>query len=237
MTKEEMGAEAYASLLDSIVRIMLRNGIKATTMDYLASRLQMSKRTLYEIFTDKREMVGEVLRQFHIRQAQMHSRLASESANEAEAMMAIFLRSREMIANMNVDFYNDMDQFYNSENLVSREEQFNYMQNMVNIIKSGQKKGYFRDDMNYVLAFRMMVLQMESLKKVEETFPKDIKLLDVYDAIMMSFMRGISTVKGLEVVDNLLHTHLNRSETGIKHSTLHNPIQRQDTNNPQHNET
>ena len=36
-------------------------GIKSVTMDYLASHLGISKRTIYEVFSDKDELLVEVL--------------------------------------------------------------------------------------------------------------------------------------------------------------------------------
>lgn len=57
MTREDMTPEAYEELLESITDILLRNGLKATTMDSIAASLQMSKRTLYEIFDNKSQMV------------------------------------------------------------------------------------------------------------------------------------------------------------------------------------
>lgn len=219
MTREDMGEKAYEALLDSITAIMMRKGIKATTMDQIAATLQISKRTLYEIFNNKTELVSEVIRSFQTKQADMHKENARSSANEAEALLNIFLMAREMIAKMNVDFYRDMDQYYLvHEHKFTRDAQFHYMHNMVDLIKNGQEKGLFRKDMNYVLSFQMMVIQMESLKKMEETFPASIKLLEVYDVVMTGFMRGISTVKGLKIVDSLLDKHFARKARTLDQS-------------------
>lgn len=40
----------FISLIEKISAILNEKGLKATTMDLVAQRLQMSKRTLYEIF-------------------------------------------------------------------------------------------------------------------------------------------------------------------------------------------
>lgn len=55
MKREEMSPQAYDSLINGIMMILLQNGLKATTMDSIASALQISKRTLYEIFSSKTE--------------------------------------------------------------------------------------------------------------------------------------------------------------------------------------
>ena len=207
MTKEDMTKEAYEALLDSIIDIVKKNGMVASTMDSIASSLQMSKRTLYEIFNNKEEMINKVLDGYHLRMAKRHKEIAEASANEIEAILEIFVYARDEIAKMNANFYNDMDYYYSQAKLNSRETQFTYLQNMVNLIKTGMTKGYFRTDINYLLHFRMMILQMESLKKMEETFPPDISLLDVYDAGCLGFLRGIASYKGLRILDKLLEKH------------------------------
>ena len=58
----------------------------------------------------------------------------------------------------------------------------------------------------------MMSIQMESLKRMEELFPPDITLLEVYDSICISFLRGISSPKGLEILDGLLEKHHFKTE-------------------------
>ncbi|MDE6335182.1 MAG: TetR/AcrR family transcriptional regulator, partial [Muribaculaceae bacterium] len=57
MTREDMTPGAYDALIDAIGELLLKRGLKATTMDSIASALQISKRTLYEIFNSKNEMV------------------------------------------------------------------------------------------------------------------------------------------------------------------------------------
>ena len=48
---------------------------------------------------------------------------------------------------------------------------------------------------------------MESLKRFEQTFPSDITLLDVYDTVCVSFVRGIASEKGMKVIDKFLSKH------------------------------
>lgn len=53
MKQEETLATSHKSLIDSILEIMIKNGIGRTTMDHISSTLKISKRTLYEIFQAK----------------------------------------------------------------------------------------------------------------------------------------------------------------------------------------
>ena len=86
MTRNDLSTEAYSTLLEAIMPIILRNGLKATTMDLVASSLSMSKRTLYEIFDSKQNMIEQVLGHVFKRSEEQYSRIFRE---EPDVMTAI----------------------------------------------------------------------------------------------------------------------------------------------------
>lgn len=202
-----MSPEGYKKLIDSILEIMIHNGIAATTMDNIASKLKISKRTLYEIFSSKEQLTGLIIDTYNNNQAKMHLEIARKSKNEIDTLLNIFLKWRNIMSEMDINFYIDMDKYYENASLNSRETQFEYLNNMAEIIQQGKMKGFFRDNINYSLQLRMLVLQMETLKKIEDTFPKDITLFDIYDTVSISFLRAIVTQKGMEILDDIIKKH------------------------------
>ena len=48
---------------------------------------------------------------------------------------------------------------------------------------------------------RMMKVQMESVKRMEELFPPDITLLQIYDSISLGFLRSIASPAGMKLLD------------------------------------
>lgn len=202
-----MSPEGYKKLIDSILEIMIHNCIAATTMDNIASKLKISKRTLYEIFSSKEQLTGLIIDTYNNNQAKMHLEIARKSKNEIDTLLNIFLKWRNIMSEMDINFYIDMDKYYENASLNSRETQFEYLNNMAEIIQQGKMKGFFRDNINYSLQLRMLVLQMETLKKIEDTFPKDITLFDIYDTVSISFLRAIVTQKGMEILDDIIKKH------------------------------
>ena len=66
----------------------------------------------------------------------------------------------------------------------------------------GVEQGIFRDDINFVIMNRLLREQLNTLIKSDicERYP----FLDVYEAIIVTTLRGISTSKGAEVLDNFI---------------------------------
>ena len=204
MTKDQMTQEAYSSLLNSIADILTENGIKSTSMDLIASTLHISKRTLYEIFENKTEMVTQALSSLHQRMCGEHKKIFETADNILEAIILSFHKQRDLLSKLNVDFFRDMDSYFSEVKVHSKKSKQNFIENIVDMLQKGVEQGYFRDDVNMTVQCRLMLIQMESLKRMEEFFPSDITLLDAYDCASIGFLRSISSPKGMVILDDLI---------------------------------
>ena len=204
MTREDMSKDAYHALIKSILAILLKKGIKATTMDSIASSLQISKRTLYEIFSSKTEMVTCALEDMRDRHSRKITEVFMNSANVMEALLRSFLLQRDIMQGVNVSFLRDLDSHFVECGQDPDSSKIPFLENYVSVLQKGADEGFFRKDVNFSLLCRLQWIQMESLKRMEEFFPPDISLLEAYDSIFISFMRSIATPKGMEILDKAL---------------------------------
>lgn len=204
MKREDFNEEQYNEILRRIMPALMKNGLKATSMDSIAVTLQMSKRTLYEIFGSKEEMFREVHKYFHKRMADALIEIFKTSDNVMEAIIKCFLYNRDMMSNVSAHFIRDLEQFATNGQIVTENTQRHHYQNLYDVLQKGVLEGYFRNDINLYVQCRMLTLQMEALKRTEELFPDDISLLEIYDSIIIGFLRGISSLKGLEEIERFM---------------------------------
>lgn len=191
----EINDQQYNRILEVVMEAFIKNGVKATTMDSLASALQMSKRTLYEIFGNKEETFREAHKYFHRKIANTLKEIFSSSDNVMEGIIRCFLYNRDLMSNLNVDFIRDMEEYAHHNK--SEENKRRHYQNLHDVLKKGVEEGYVRDDINLMLQCYLLTIQMEALKRSEDLIIKDISLLEVFDNIILGFLRAISTSKGL----------------------------------------
>lgn len=197
----------HDSLLCDISKIVVRKGMKAATMDSIAAALSISKRTLYEIFDNKEEMIMQVLRYMHDQHKAGIKRIIEESDNVMEGALRVCEKQIEIMKQISVEFFHDMDETYRklrkssydkSEKVLIRETAL--------FLRTGVEQGVFRNDFNFEVIIKMIHIQMESLKRMEEFFDSDMKIDDVYSTMVMMFLRGIASDKGLRILDSLLQT-------------------------------
>lgn len=203
MDRSQLNDRQYAELLDRIFQILAEKGISATTMDLVASRLSMSKRTLYEIFDSKDQMLVELLNRLHEEMSKRINKVIREAGNMMEALANVFLLHQRMMQMINVQFFIDMDRrchkFRKHYELNSRK----WMDAMITACRIGVRQGVFRADVNYDVTVRLFDVQMESLKRMEELFPKDITLVDAFNGISLGLLRSIASEKGMRILDGI----------------------------------
>src|SRR5688572_16511609 len=79
--------EALEKILTSSIELFSQYGFKAITMDDIARRAGISKKTLYQHFANKNEIVNETVIWYKSRICNNCEAVMSESANAVEAMV------------------------------------------------------------------------------------------------------------------------------------------------------
>lgn len=203
MVSNHINDEEYNRLVLEIFPILAEKGPSHTTMDLLARRLQMSKRTLYEIFGSKDEMIKSVMKHLQQKYSARVERIVSQSENIMEAMANILLFHQEAMSQLSADFFRDMDDRYNHLRNDYETNSRNWAQHISNGIRLGIRQGVFRTDANYDIIIPLVRVQMESLKRMEEFFPPEITLAEAYGSIALGLLRSIATPQGMRILDKL----------------------------------
>lgn len=196
----ELTRKPEPALIEAISKIIFQKGLKATTMDSVAASLSISKRTLYEIFASKKDMILEVVKYWQSVHHEESKKIMENSSNIMEALFRIFNYHLGLMKDVSVDFFKDMDREIRKE-FVSHDDVWGGK--MLGAMELGMNQGVFRPDVNYRVQLSLMRIQMESLKRMEEFFPQGITLADAFDSICIGFLRSIASPKGMEILDEV----------------------------------
>lgn len=189
--------------------IMFRNwGIRAVTMDMLASNLGISKRTIYETFRDKDELLESVLRCMEEKRKEVIVKALDESENVIEAIFRLLRLTGDHFRNMNPAFYVDMKRYQHvleKSGICLTPD----LSGSMAIVERGIAEGTFRSDINPEIINRGMY-GVFRLTGDFELFPSaDFSRQEIVANVYLSLIRGICTTEGCGLIDK----HL--AETGI----------------------
>ncbi len=203
MEKNDVTSPQYEELCDGIFEILAEKGLSQTTMDYLAKKLTISKRTLYEIFGSKDDMIKAILERMEKLHSKQMEEIMKKSSNVMEALAEILLYHQKAMEKLSAKFFRDMDIRYHHLRCEYDNNSRKWRNIVWQAIKLGVRQGVLREDVNYSITLPLFHVQMESLKRMEEFFPPEITLMEAYRTIALGTLRSIATEKGMQTLEKL----------------------------------
>lgn len=188
-------------ILDTSMTLFKEKGIKAVRMDDIAMAMAISKRTLYEIYSNKEDLLFECLRNENETLTRKIAEYAMSAENEM-AVVAYFIKLRlRDLGSINPLFFTEMEKYgrilaffkRNSEKQAARSQEF---------MRKGIEHGFFRDDLNYDIINRMGDAAMNYVMRTR--LYEKYKLNEIFHTFVIVFLRGCCTEKGLKYLDEFI---------------------------------
>lgn len=175
-------------------------GTKAVTMDSLAQHLGISKRTIYEKFKDKDELLETVIRCMFLKQKEVMERMFTSEANVLIAFFKHGRMMRDYVGSVNPIFRADLKKFHSDVLMKIKESCGSQFENTLGLIKKGIDQGVFRDDIDPDIVNRC-IQGMSKMLNDPEIFPADkFRQQEIMKNVFVNYIRGIATEEGLKVI-------------------------------------
>lgn len=199
---------ARIRVVEAAFTLFHARGIKAVTMDDIAHALTISKRTLYQLFRDKEELLIEGARLLHRREREEMGRIEAESANVLETILKGFDWRMKEIETIVPAFFEDMQRYSRVTDYFRRcnEEE---AEEAVSFLKRGVEQGLFRPDVDFNLFYRLLVDLVG--RTINSAICRNYSARDVFLNVVPVCLRGCATPAGQELIDAYVRKYL-RSE-------------------------
>lgn len=179
-------------------------GIRSVTLDQIASELGISKKTIYQHFKDKDELVFTVAAYAIDNERKDALCIFSTADNPIHEMVLGLNVMMEFLNNINPIFLFDLEKYYPRAWSLYLKSKKEYRRDVVRNLTLGVKEGLYRADINIEILSAMRIESFE-LAFDQEVFPqKDFKMMDIQIQFLDHFLRGVLTQKGLELYEDLL---------------------------------
>ncbi|MDR2139175.1 MAG: TetR/AcrR family transcriptional regulator [Tannerella sp.] len=180
------------------IELFARSGIRKVSMDDIARKAGVSKRTLYGFFDDKEMLLMQMLDTFFIRAGECLSRLTKETYTALE----IFLLFNEKLMSQPVrfceEFYQDIRRYPEACECIMRNRQ-HFLDMSMRLLKKGVGEGVFCPDINFDIIALLAHEQMDMLQP-SGMFCK-YNRTDVHNTLFLVFIRGICTDAGRKLLE------------------------------------
>lgn len=205
--------ELYERIIETAINAFTTEGIKPVKMDDIANQLSISKRTLYETFKDKEELLFECVKRRQQETKRYMSSVYEKSNNILEVILEFYIRNLEDLKRVNYRFLEDIKKYPNVMAHMKKERDDNE-QYTVRFFQKGIEQGLFKEDVNMHIVIRLMnslsdLIMREDLGRV---YPLD----EIFRTLILVFIRGISTEKGKEIFDRIITEYENKIQSNRK---------------------
>ncbi|QFQ11924.1 TetR/AcrR family transcriptional regulator [Pseudoprevotella muciniphila] len=178
-----------------------KNGIRSTTMNQISQNLRISKRTLYEIYDSKEELLLDCLKAAHNLKLKKIEEIAEHSCNVLEFIIAFYSVSREEAKENNPNFVTDLFHYPRALDFF-RKMREDVLNEAVSFLKKGVEEGVFELYFNYEIFYTLLSRFPEFIlrEKAFAAFTPDETSINT----TLIYLRGCTTKKGREMIDNYI---------------------------------
>ena len=195
--------EIKERILTECSQMLMSAGPSSMTMDDVARACGISKRTLYETFPDKRTLIGECIHREHEAKNAQLKEIFSTSSNCFEAMFRVYQRARKMYEATSVAFINDIKRLYPDIFEKHVENEKNVITGIASVLRQAQEEGLVIKRINPEIAAFLFSQSMRALHENSNGAKYGFKEEDLFDHVFVSFLRGVATIKGIEMIEYL----------------------------------
>jgi AcrR family transcriptional regulator len=191
-------------IIEGAAQLFKIYGIKSVTMDSLAGHLGISKRTIYEVFSDKDELLVSVLQWMVEKQKAIIQRIIDDSENAIIAIFRLLETSRDHFQDMSPAFQADLKK-YHHEVLVKNTDKCEMpdFRSNTQVIERGISEKLFRNDINPDIVNRCLYSLIRSTMDFELYPFEDFSRREVIKNVFINYMKGVSTSTGIELINKL----------------------------------
>lgn len=182
-------------------------GIRSVTMDDIANKLGMSKKTLYQYIKDKADLVYECAKMQLDSEFCNMDKALSESEHALDEVMKVVEYNQEFFLNFHPSLLIDLQRgFPKAWKLFLEHKEERFIKTITNNIIRGIQEGLYREDIEPTTLARMRMEQVQIIFNPQVYSPREYQLLDVHFQLFKHFIYGLVTPKGYELLTELLST-------------------------------
>ena len=118
-------------ILEKATQVFLKYGIKSVTMDDMARELAMSKKTLYNYFSDKNDLVVQIITMKTQYDQQKCQAVKKDANNAIDELFEISAYVSVMMQNIHPSVFYDLKKFHPEASEILHKHKWDFVKKMI----------------------------------------------------------------------------------------------------------
>jgi len=191
-------------LIANVTQLFMTLGIKSLTMNDIASKLGVSKKTLYKYVSDKKELVTKSMQCIIDEEECMLSDLNSNDGNSIDRIFALNRQVSEKLQGVQPAIIFDLQKYYPEAWSIMEEHKSIFIYNQVREnLEEGVKEGLYRDNLNPEIVARIYVTLVDSIFESKLFGKEPQSFVELHTEVARYHIRGIASEQGIKYIQTL----------------------------------
>lgn len=198
--------ETQERIITKAHELFLRYGIRSVSMNEIAAHLGISKKTIYQFYTDKEALVEGVV---DIELNKNENKCISQYNNCKNAIHEIFLAmemTQEIFLHLNPSVLNDLEKYHPTayKKVTEYKNSFIY-DNLFQNIERGKKEELYRPELNSDVIAKFRLASIFLLFNTEIFPQNEYNISIIFEEITDNYLYGLATPKGQKYIQKYNH--------------------------------
>jgi len=195
--------ELKEKILITAINLFHKHGIRSVKMDDIANELKISKRTLYEIYSNKEELLLEVVRRDKQREKRRMDEIGRTGSNVINIIIEISRFRLEEFSQINPLFFEEIHKYPELLAYVHRLHDERESDAHA-FIQRGIDEGLFLPNLYYNIVRTMTVALQNAI--MNQYLYKKYDIKELAHVSILFFIRAYCTMKGVKLLDEELNS-------------------------------
>lgn len=184
--------------------MFLKYGLKSVSMDDIASNLGMSKKTLYNSFENKKDLINNVILNYIAREKEITEKIIDGTHDAIDEILNIARHVVQFLRQMKPTTMFDLQKYYPESWKLIESLHLKYIENTIKQnIEKGISQGLYRNNIDCAIISKLYVAKTQIIND-EKMFPiDDFTREDLFKEFISYHLHGIVSQKGFEKLENI----------------------------------
>gem|GEM_PF-37853 len=209
--KDGLLMELRDRIIEKAGNFFIRQGVRNSSMDEIATSLGISKRTIYETFRDKEDLLISFLKKTWADRYVYFSAYLCDKYNVIDVFLKI-IEAQQNLPVINVKFFEDINKYYPCAAKLIQEEINRDNAFLRDFLRKGIEQGYIYRNLNVEVTAFLLEDSTYTYIRASHMEQPPFSYRELFFTMMINFIRGISTEKGIRIIDEYLANQEKKTE-------------------------
>ncbi len=195
-------------LLEVARELFYKYGPGAVTMDDIAREMGVSKKTLYKHYDGKEDLLYQIFKQGIKKRVEAHAMIIRDAPNIMDGLVTVMV---DILSDLEKTFTFQLEELRRKHRKISdsirREQMERLTQGFISLLEKGKEQGIIQMNIRSDIIAKLFIQQLSQVNNYDLFPSSEYSRAELFEHIMLKFLRGISTLKGQKLLDEAISRH------------------------------